>query len=80
MYIIAIVSDIIVVFWGKGHCVHYLHMNIQHHLYIQGVAKKVSPKTENFKIEFYTLILCSYLCKITKLYLIITNFDKLMPY
>ena len=38
----------------------------------------ISPTTENFKLKFYAPrpILCSYLCKITKLYSNISNFDK----
>jgi len=65
-------------------------MNISVRLaqWAQGVAKlyslnilgNISPTTENIKIKFYTLILCSYLCKITKFYPIISNYDKVMLY
>jgi len=55
---------------------------------LQGMAKKYLPKnfgnistvTENFYIKFYTPILCLYLCKITKFYSVISNFDKVKLY
>jgi len=38
------------------------------------------PTTENFKAKFYKPIVCTYLCQTTKFYLIISKFDKVMPY
>jgi len=35
---------------------------------------------DNFLAKFYTPVVCSYLCKITKFYSIIGKFDKDMPY
>jgi len=40
----------------------------------------ISPTTDNFSIKFYTPIVVSYLCKITKFYSIISTFDKFIPY
>jgi len=37
---------------------------------------KISPTTDNFKIKFYTPLVCSCLCKITKFYSVVFNFDK----
>jgi len=43
-------------------------------------SENFSRTAGNFQLKFYTPILCLYLGKMTKNYLINSNFDKVMPY
>jgi len=58
-------------------------------LSVQGAAEKkyplkifgnISATTEHFSIKFYAPFVCSYLCKITKFYSIITYSDTVVSY
>ena len=46
----------------------------------QGFLAKILLTAKNFKAQFYTLIICSYLHKIIKFYLIIFKFDKVITF
>ena len=48
--------------------------------YPQRFSGNISPTTDNFKLKFYMLIVCSYQRKITKFYLVIIYFDKVILY
>jgi len=39
-----------------------------------------SKRVKNFKLKFWLPTVCSYIRKIEKFYLILSNFDKIMPY